>query len=217
MAQSFVANAATRLQPIEWSTGIGAGAAAAHMTLTSLLTTRAALANIAAIQTRIRKHAPLEWTIAGAKYPAPGEVLQPVADAILCPAGAQFDEGYGFCASGADAYGPFTKAMTDRCVANGGGPACTTAHNVVVAGVSVQIARWSKSFARAIRGTGDCPLGATREAQYLGHCVERTPTTTDVYGPFSRRLVDACFAGQGGTACYTHRWSAAFFRSLASN
>ncbi len=219
MAQSFVANAATRLQPIEWTTGIGAGAAAAHMVLANLASTRDALANIAAIQTRIRKHAPLEWTINGVRYPTVSEVLAPIADRIPCPEGALFDHGYGFCVSGADAYGPFTKAMTDRCIAGDGGPACTTARPVTINGVTLQLPRWSKTFARSIRGGGDCPLGASRDPQYLNHCVEKywdgAKWVTDVYGPFGRKLVDACIAAQGGTACYTHRWSAPFFRSLA--
>lgn len=63
MAQSFVANSATRLQPIEWSAGIGAGAAAAHMAQTGKTSTLTAhREEMAGIQNRIRKHAPIEWT-----------------------------------------------------------------------------------------------------------------------------------------------------------
>ncbi len=220
MAQSFVTNAATRLQPIEWTSGIGAGASAAHMVLRGLTTTRAALGEIAAIQTRIRLHAPLEWTIGGVRYPRADEVVPPIAERIYCPDGAQFDEGYGFCVSGVDAWGPFTKAMTDRCVQNGGGPACTALRQVTVAGQTLSLTRWSKTFARAIRGDADCPRGAARAPDLLGHCAERywngSSWIHDVYGPFGQELVAACRTAGGGTACYTHRWSAPFFRSLAA-
>ncbi len=219
MAQSFVANAATRLQPIEWSSGVGAGAAAAHMVRRGLTTTRAALDDVAAIQARIRPHAPLEWTIDGVAYPRPTEVTPPIATDIACPTGARYDWGYGFCVSGADAYGPFTRAMTDRCVHYGGGPACTATHAVTVAGRTLALPRWSKSFAHAIRGDTDCPRGAARDPELLGHCAERywdgARWVHDVYGPFGADLVARCVAAQGGSACYTHRWSAAFFRSLA--
>ena len=102
----------------------------------------------------------------------------------MCPDGAQFDEGYGFCVSGVDAYGPFTKAMTDRCIAGSGGPACTALRPVTVAGHALMLPRWSKTFALSIRGSGECPLGAARDPQLLGHCVERywdgTKTIEDV-------------------------------------
>lgn len=220
MAQSFVTNAATRLQPIEWSSGIGAGATAAHMSLRGIGTARGALADVRAIQTRVRNHAPLEWRIGGVRYPRSGEQLPPIADRIYCPTGTRFDEGYGFCTDDVDAYGPFTRAMTARCLAYDGGDACHALHPVTVAGRTLALPRWSKTFARAIRGDGDCPLGATREAAYLGHCVERTTVdgelVEDVYGPFGSDLVSACVEAEGGDACYTHRWSAPFFRYLAS-
>lgn len=68
MAQTFMANAATRLQPIEWSSGIGAGAAAAHMWERNQ-TSEQASAGVVAIQERVRKHAPLQWRVQGSTYP----------------------------------------------------------------------------------------------------------------------------------------------------
>ncbi|MEM9487518.1 MAG: FAD-dependent oxidoreductase [Myxococcota bacterium] len=62
MAQSFVANAAIRLHPIEWTTGIGAGAAAAYMSETGVRS-RDALGAIRTIQDRIREYAPIDWTM----------------------------------------------------------------------------------------------------------------------------------------------------------
>jgi hypothetical protein len=68
MAQSFLANSATRLHPIEWSTGTAAGVAAAYMARTHK-TSRDAYRSIHELQTQIRPLAPLEWTIDKRRYP----------------------------------------------------------------------------------------------------------------------------------------------------
>jgi len=68
MSQSFMANAATRLHPIEWSTGTAAGVAAADMARNGR-TSREEFAHIAALQTLVRKKTPLEWTIDGETIP----------------------------------------------------------------------------------------------------------------------------------------------------
>jgi len=62
MAQSFLANSATRLHPIEWSTGTAGGVAAAHMARTGR-TSREALAAITEIQSEIRQKTPIDWTL----------------------------------------------------------------------------------------------------------------------------------------------------------
>ncbi|WP_165068658.1 FAD-dependent oxidoreductase [Paludisphaera rhizosphaerae] len=68
MAQSFLANAATRLHPIEWSTGTAAGVAAADMAK-NRLTTRDELERIESLQALVRQKTPTEWTIDGKLYP----------------------------------------------------------------------------------------------------------------------------------------------------
>jgi hypothetical protein len=68
MAQSFHANAATRLHPIEWHSGIAAGVAAAHMNQYQI-SSELALKNISDIQTRISKHQPINWTLGARVYP----------------------------------------------------------------------------------------------------------------------------------------------------
>jgi len=68
MAQSFHANAATRLHPIEWSSGIAAGVAAAHMNQYQI-SSELALKNIADIQARIAKRQPINWTLGSRVYP----------------------------------------------------------------------------------------------------------------------------------------------------
>ncbi len=72
MAQSFLANAATRLHPIEWSTGTAAGVAAASMSKNDW-TARQALEHIADVQALVREKTPIDWTIDGATYPRAGE------------------------------------------------------------------------------------------------------------------------------------------------
>lgn len=62
MAQSFLANSATRLHPIEWSTGAAAGVAAAHMAKAGK-TSRQAYESITEIQALVRKHTPIDWTL----------------------------------------------------------------------------------------------------------------------------------------------------------
>ena len=61
MAQSFLANAATRLHPIEWSTGTAAGVAAAAMSRNGW-TSRQAFEQIAEIQALVREKTPIDWT-----------------------------------------------------------------------------------------------------------------------------------------------------------
>ena len=68
MAQSYMANGATRLQPVEWHSGVAAGAAAAHMAQWQL-SSQGALDNIKDIQIRVKRHAPIAWTIYGNRYP----------------------------------------------------------------------------------------------------------------------------------------------------
>ena len=62
MAQSTLANTATRLHPTEWHTGIAAGVAAAWMSAREV-DSRAALERVAEVQARIGRWAPLEWTM----------------------------------------------------------------------------------------------------------------------------------------------------------
>lgn len=74
MAQSFLANSATRLQPIEWASGTAAGAAAAHMARWAL-SSRSALGAIGDVQSLVKARTPIDWTIEGQTFPRPGEIL----------------------------------------------------------------------------------------------------------------------------------------------
>jgi len=68
MAQSFHANAATRLHPIEWHSGIAAGVAAAHMNQYQI-SSQLALENIGDVQARISKYQPINWTLGARVFP----------------------------------------------------------------------------------------------------------------------------------------------------
>jgi hypothetical protein len=72
MAQSTLANAATRVHPTEWTTGIAAGVAAAYMRRHAL-TSAQALGRVAEIQRRIERYAPLVWTVGGRTLPPPND------------------------------------------------------------------------------------------------------------------------------------------------
>ena len=76
MAQSFMANSATRLHPIEWSTGTAAGVAAALMARNNW-TSAQAIDHITELQTLVRRHTPIDWTIDGTQYPRPDEEMYP--------------------------------------------------------------------------------------------------------------------------------------------
>lgn len=62
MAQSFVANSATRLHPIEWSSGTAAGVAAAYMAKAGK-TSRETYDSIAELQEQIRQRTPIDWSL----------------------------------------------------------------------------------------------------------------------------------------------------------
>ena len=63
MAQSFMVNSALRLHPEEFANGVGAGGAAAEMALKVVRSTGELVEKeVAAVQTRIKRHGPIDWT-----------------------------------------------------------------------------------------------------------------------------------------------------------
>lgn len=134
----------------------------------------------------------------------------------VCPDATSFDPGLGFCADAAHAYGHFAKAMSDQCSAQGGGPACTELRPYSVGTVTVNLPRWSKPFAQALRGSAACPQGSVPDPLYSNRCTETLGSTKNVFGPFDASLITKCVAASGGPACYTNRWSATFYSSLVA-
>jgi hypothetical protein len=60
----------------------------------------------------------------------------------LCPVGASFDQPTAYCVEGTNAFGPFPKALVDKCIASGGGE--TTCRS----------ARWNRDFLLRLLGRG---------------------------------------------------------------
>ncbi|WP_269532268.1 C39 family peptidase [Chitinimonas sp. BJYL2] len=130
----------------------------------------------------------------------------------LCPDGSTYDSTLTTCVTSVDAFGPFTNQMVAGCQSAGGGSACTKTYPYLVKGHTVNVMRWSKSFAANLRGTGSCPVGSVRSATYGNHCFEQNSgSTNNVYGNFSLEEVAKCESLGGGSACYTNRWSATFY------
>lgn len=63
LAQSFLMNAATRLHPIEWKTGVAAGASAAWIAERAGRTSADLEGHSRALRRRIKRHAPVRWHI----------------------------------------------------------------------------------------------------------------------------------------------------------
>jgi hypothetical protein len=63
MAQTFLANAATRLHPIEFASGIGAGAAASVMVRQELAQTRDLLPFAEDVQKIVIRYAPIDFEL----------------------------------------------------------------------------------------------------------------------------------------------------------
>jgi subtilisin family serine protease len=137
-----------------------------------------------------------------------------------CPPGSQPNPALGFCVdqSIGNAYGPFTKKMTDDCLRFGGGPACSSTMRFQIDGRAVDVPRWSLSFAIDLRGTNTCMNGSARDSKHPDFCVEEAGQSQsgvrEVYGPFPASIINRCLAGNGGDACYTNRWSYTYFDGM---
>jgi|GEM_PF-596154 len=225
MAQSFQANAAIRLHPIEFSSGIGAGAAAATMVLQGIANTRTLVARYAEVQARVVKYAPVDWTVNGVTYPRPSEAVDPVSGggatgspALFCPPTTQADASLKMCVDQNNAYGPFTNEMVSACLAANGGDACTATHEFTIDGHPVRVPRWGRAFAVSLRGNGFCMRGSHPDEVFPDYCVEEPWQSAsgfrEVYGPFPMSLVSKCVQAGGGDPCYANRWNYAFFKAL---
>ena len=226
MAQSFVANEATRLHPIEYASGVGAGAAAATMARGGF-DNAAVVSAYATVQSVAAKYTPIDWSIGGRTYPAAGESLTPLASAqhLFCPPATWPDLSVGYCVDDDNAYGPFSATMTRACHANGGGSgsqdACVATRRFVIDGHPVDVVRWSRQFAADLRGWGACMSGTHRDAAHPEVCVEESATSAsgarEAYGPFDANIVAKCLADNpADDACYSNRWGYAFYDWLSA-
>jgi peptidoglycan/xylan/chitin deacetylase (PgdA/CDA1 family) len=130
---------------------------------------------------------------------------------LFCPPGTTPDLAQGYCVDGTNAYGPFTSAMRRRCIEGGGGAPCDATLRFDIDGHAVDIPRWNRNFASALRGAGECPLGAVLDRN-LRVCVEGD----DAFGPFPTAILALCIVNGGGDACYTNRWGRAFYAGMTA-
>ncbi len=128
-------------------------------------------------------------------------VMVPPANAVFCAEGFAHDTDFDLCANSTDAVGPFTEAMIQRCITAGGGD------------LACRSSRWNVGFARSIRGRGDCPPGAARDATAGNRCREGD----NVFGPFTFAEVDRCKRASGGAVCEGHRWHRSFVSAPAAS
>ncbi len=149
---------------------------------------------------------PTDAPLAKAQAAKPAPVVT-----AYCPSGASFDSALGFCADATNAYGPFTQAMTSACTTAGGGPACTATTAYNVGPVTLNLQRWSRSFATSLRGSGTCPKGAVVDTKLDSKCVETVGGTSNVYSAFFNDVVSRCVELGGGNACYSTRYGAPFY------
>lgn len=92
MAQTFHTNSATRLHPIEFSSGTGAGALASYM-LDGNITAHDVVKSpqhVAKVQAIVKKYQPIEWTnevlrAASPPPPTPSPVVKPPEDSMAIP------------------------------------------------------------------------------------------------------------------------------------
>jgi murein DD-endopeptidase MepM/ murein hydrolase activator NlpD len=125
------------------------------------------------------------------------------AGGVLCVTGShKYDPG-------AEAFGPFTEKMKQRCHTWGGGDPCYQKDN------------WSRPMAESAYGDGTCPEGAAQDAE-TGYCVEGS----NGFGPFPPAMIDICECDPnasaenlskgclgGGQACKKARWHVSVMRA----
>lgn len=131
-----------------------------------------------------------------------GTFLLSGASDSFCPPGTTLLQSHWLCATATEAVGPFTPAMVEKCKAWGGAAACGNA-------------RWGLAMAKSARGTGQCPLGSTFDS-----ALQECRSGENVYGPFSKALVEHCRTRGGGTACESmrlHKSYAESFRPTGRN
>ena len=223
IAQTFKTAAATRLQPGEATTGTAAGAFASYLHTTNKTTydvVRPAMgtykAQVLPIQNIVKKYQPIDWVLKnGLTYPSSTEYLKNIRTDYNCPDGTIPDLAEGYCVDKDNAYGPFSTTMNNACLQAGGGQTCTLLRTFTVGNKTITATRWSKLFARQLRGDNACPNGLTMDTIYRDYCVQGSNGTKEVFGPFTKVQVDRCFNQLGGgLACYTNRWNYNFVRGI---
>jgi FAD dependent oxidoreductase len=221
IAQSFKASAATRLQPVEATTGAAAGVLASYlatnnMTTYSLTESTSYNTRLTSIQNTIKIYQAIDWKINNVVYPTTTEYLTKIKTQYFCPQTTVYDPSEGFCADLNYAYGPFSQTMINNCISTINLPYCNSPITKISNnGKNMSILRYPKKIARQLRGTGTCMVGLTRDTTKPDYCVEIISGVKNVYGPFTQAQVATCFNTLlGGNACYNNRFNYNFVLSI---
>jgi hypothetical protein len=222
IAQSFVANAGTRLHPIEWALGVASGAAASYFVQNTLQHTRALIEQVESIQSIIRKYAPTEWTIDGQIFPPTQDSsmfrLPPALD-IFCPESAEYDHGLNFCADEDFVYGPFPAAFSEICE-DSNRFKCESMVLVTIHATNafLYVPRVEKSIylevlkSRLGSFQGKCPIGTSPSWNLNSMCLEGT---SFLFGPFSGMMAFQCLElFHNDSQCLTQRWPVEWIHRL---
>ena len=141
----------------------------------------------------------------------------------FCPSGSAFDLNLGFCASATEVFGPFPRAIIDKCVKQyPNDKTCTATRAVVINGITFNLNVYPKARLISYRGNGQCAFGLIKGGTGTNtFCYESktsdplaTNAESNVFGPFSNTVYQACVAKKGGNACNLNRYSYKFFKYI---
>jgi hypothetical protein len=142
---------------------------------------------------------------------------------VSCADNAEFDLSLGFCADDKLVYGPFPRAIVNKCVKlYPKDKSCTATKAITIDGVKFNVTAYGVDRFYELRGEGVCPFGT--KLKLIGKdsfCYESDTTdpldpkaNSNVFGPFSLTTSDDCEAKKGGNGCLTNRINYKFFLNL---
>jgi IgA Peptidase M64 len=141
----------------------------------------------------------------------------------FCPSGATYDMNLGFCASATEVFGPFPRGIIDRCVREfKGDKTCTATRPVIINGISFNLNVYSVAGLKLLRGTGQCAYGLIKSGSGTSaFCYESNQNDplalgadSNIFGPFTNTIYQACVAKKGGNACNLNRYSYKFYKYI---
>jgi hypothetical protein len=159
----------------------------------------------------------LNCTNGAQNYPSCDDWL--VLRSALCPVGSAYDYGFGFCVSSTEAYGPFPKAMVDRCVALYNQPWCTATKSVDVDKYKFNLNVYPKDKIINLRGSAYCAFGTallkgSKNNEF--YCTEKAANSLTkedmIYGqPMLKDAVNKCIKFGLGSSCFLQRYNKSLF------
>jgi hypothetical protein len=122
--------------------------------------------------------------------PVIGEYTK-LAMSAFCPDNTYYDLKLTVCVDDTNAYGTFTKGITDKC---GTTPECKSPSIYLKKGEKVTLLRYSIKYYTALRGTDICPFGSVVYPADPDFCYETNTKTKipQVFGPMNPFIVRVC-------------------------